>query len=262
MASVQVRELTHCNKDGIPYRRETAVERQIEAAFQLSRSILMERARLRDREAPGYLQEECLVCLLRAYTAEGDAATVAALSEALLERCARFINGKLMSLGRDAAEEAYSEVMVRLFDLILDVESDRGDFLQVRFWLALEKLVVTAFGRQTREITRSRLQVPLSALPGASGGDDEEPRVTAQVEEIAERNLPPDVALLYREALALLDEPLRTAFVLRHYEGWPIEDRDETVPTISRYFNKTPRTIRNWMTTAEQALAAWRGEHV
>ncbi len=68
------------------------------------------------------------------------------------------------------------------------------------------------------------------------------------------------MALLYREALALLDEPMRTAFVLRHYEGWPIEDRDETVPTISRYFNKTPRTIRNWMTTAEQALAAWRGE--
>jgi DNA-directed RNA polymerase specialized sigma24 family protein len=257
---VQVRELTHCNKDGIPYRRELAVERQIEAAFQLGKAGLVERARLRDREAPGYVQEESLVCLLRAYTTEGDAATVAALSETLLERCTRYINGKLMSLGRDAAEEAYSEVVARLFDLILDVESDRGDFLQVRFWVALEKMVVTAFGRQARELARGRMQVPLSALPGANGGDDDEPRVSAQVEEIAEHNLPPDVALLYREALAQLDEPLRTAFVLRHYEGWPIEDRDESVPTISRYFNKTPRTIRNWMTTAEQALAAWRGE--
>ncbi|HZS86851.1 MAG TPA: hypothetical protein VFE42_05090 [Chloroflexota bacterium] len=257
---MQVRELTRRNKDGIPYRREMAVERQIEVACRLGTMGLIERARLHDREAPGYLQEESLVCLLRAYAADGDAATVAALSEALLERCTRFINGKLMSLGREAAEEAYSDVVARLFDLILDVESDRGDFLQVRFWVALEKLVVTAFGRQARDLARGRMQVPLSALPGASGGDDEEPRVSAQVEEIAEHNLPPDVALLYREALALLDEPMRTAFVLRHYEGWPIEDRDETVPTISRYFNKTPRTIRNWMTTAEQALAAWRGE--
>jgi len=48
-------------------------------------------------------------------------------------------------------------------------------------------------------------------------------------------------------------------FVLRHYEGWPIEDKDPSVPTISRHFQRTPRTIRNWMREAENVLAAWRG---
>ena len=41
-------------------------------------------------------------------------------------------------------------------------------------------------------------------------------------------------------------------------EGWPVEDRDPNVPTISRYFGKTSRTIRNWLAQAEERLAAWR----
>jgi len=43
-------------------------------------------------------------------------------------------------------------------------------------------------------------------------------------------------------------------------EGWPIEDRDPNVMTISKYFGKTSRTIRNWIAEAEKQLAAWRDE--
>jgi hypothetical protein len=257
---VQERALTHRNREGIPYRREDAVERQIDAALALTPTALTQRARLRDPDAPDYLREECLVYLLRAFALRGETAIVDTLSEALLERCTRYVSVKLSALGPEGREEAYGEVVARLFDLILDLESDRGDFLQVRFWVALEKLVVAAFGRQAREIAQARRQVPLSALPGAESGDEEERTVAARLEDITAPSLPPDHALLYREALATLEEPVRTAFVLRHYEGWPIEDRDPGVLTISRYFDKTPRTIRNWMNAAEQALAAWRGE--
>ncbi len=253
-----VRTLTRRNRDGLIYRREAAVEQQIDAALSLTPDAIVQRSR-RCGDAPDHLQEECLVYLLREFAGRGDAATVSALSEALLQRCMRFISGKLLALGRQAHDEACDDVVVRLFELILDLESDRGDFLQVRFWVVLEKLAVAAFGRQVNELARSARQVPLSALPGASDGDDEETHVAAPTDALAAPAPPPEQALLYREALATLEEPYRTAFVLRHYAGWPIEDGDPGVPTISRYFDKTPRTIRNWMATAEQVLAAWRG---
>jgi len=65
----------------------------------------------------------------------------------------------------------------------------------------------------------------------------------------------------YHDGLNSIEEPYRTVFVLRYYHGWPTEDDDPTVPTISRYFNKTPRTIRNYLRRADDALVAWRGGH-
>ena len=69
----------------------------------------------------------------------------------------------------------------------------------------------------------------------------------------------PDTQLLTDEALALLEPNVRTAFLLRA-EGWPVEDRDPSVPTISRLFGKTSRTIRYWLAQADEQLAAWRAE--
>ena len=126
----------------------------------------------------------------------------------------------------------------------------------------MEKLAVTTFGRYVRELNHQTRQVSLSALPGADNGSDDERRASVSLEDIAESTMEMDRTMLYREGLATLDEPHRTAFVLRYYAGWPIEDSDPTVPTISRHFSKTPRTIRNWMNAAEATLAAWRGEQL
>ena len=46
-----------------------------------------------------------------------------------------------------------------------------------------------------------------------------------------------------------------------HYGGWPIESSDPTAPSLSRYFGKSPRTIRLWLQQAERVLEDWRGEN-
>jgi DNA-directed RNA polymerase specialized sigma24 family protein len=257
---VHLRELTHRNRDGVPYRRDDAVDTQIERALALAPTPLIAQAGVRDYRSPAFLQEECLVYLIREYRSRGDTATVEALCEALLARCARHINGKLQALGPQAVDDAFGEVVLKVFDQILNLESDGGDFLQVRFWVALERIAITTFGRHVKELTRATRQVSLSALPGSSDGDDERRSPSIGLDELPDLTTNMDQAMLYQEGLAALDEPYRTVFVLRYYEGWPIEDRDPAVPTISRHFNKTPRTIRNWMRDAERALAVWRGD--
>jgi hypothetical protein len=72
---------------------------------------------------------------------------------------------------------------------------------------------------------------------------------------------PVDTQLLNDEALSLIEPNLREAFVLKA-EGWPIEDSDPNVVTISKHFGKTSRTIRYWITEAEKKLAAWRDEEI
>ena len=180
------------------------------------------------------------------------------LSECLLTRCATLINSTLSRLGADWQEDGCSEVVVELFDRILDLDSDRGDFLQVRFWVVLKRLTVQVF--------RKMLKVEQSTIPLASlAGYDGEDVATAEVEvpapsTHATRSVESEVvdSIVIQDALSQLDEPIRSAFLLRHYAGWPIEDQDPSVRTISRHFGKTPRTIRNWLASAEERLAAWR----
>ncbi|HEY2593923.1 MAG TPA: hypothetical protein VGK33_08485, partial [Chloroflexota bacterium] len=87
--------------------------------------------------------------------------------------------------------------------------------------------------------------------------DDEDERHR----EIADHVTPPvDTGLMTEEALRVLEPNERIAFILKA-EGWPIEDDDPSVMTISKYFNRTSRAIRYWIAKAEEKLAKWRDGH-
>ena len=250
--------LTRTNADGEVYQRHTVVDSQIREALRLYPEELRRRSEIRDDAPPDFIKEEALVYLIRHYHKTENRQCFNDLSECLLTRCATLINSKLSRLGADWQEDGYSEVVVELFDRILDLDSDRGDFLQVRFWVVLERLTVQVF--------RKMLKVEQSTIPLASlAGYDGEDVATAEVEipapsTHATRSVESEVidSILIQDALSQLDEPIRSAFLLRHYAGWPIEDQDPSVRTISRHFGKTPRTIRNWLASAEERLAAWR----
>ena len=260
-ACVQVQPLTHCNSAGEVYQRIASVQRQIEAALTLTSSQLIERAQLSDDQVPDYFQEECLVYLIREFHRRGDEPIVNDLSEILLRRCKSMTYGRLQALGLQAVDDAFSDVIWDLFTRILDLESDRGDFLQVRFGLALKSLIIGVYNQYVRGMKKeAEYTVPLSSIAGyePEGGDDV--RNSAQPGDVADPSISMEQRLLYREGLGSLEEPYRTAFILRYYEEWQIEAKDASEPTLSRYFGRTPRTIRTWLMQAEQMLERWRGE--
>lgn len=263
--AVALEPLTHCNRDGTPYEREAWVQRQIRSALDVPIEALRSRAAVTARESPEYLSEESLVYLIRYFRRSGDNQGVNDLTAALLRRLVSIVWKHLGSLGPEAVREGESEVIDRLFRRILDIDTDKADFLQVRFWVVVESLCVQAFQRQLRARRRTRSQVELSALPGYDGPDAERTDAAAltddELQRVSVQPLPAaslDIHVI-AQALSQLPENLRSAFLLRHYYEWPIEDADPTVPTISRHLNRTPRTIRTWLKEAERLLANWRG---
>lgn len=245
--------LTRRGNDGAVYQRTAEVAAQLAAVAGLRADELVARAQISDRADAGYLREEALVYLIRSYYRRGDAETVNALFAVLLDRCEGGLKHRLGGLGIDGFADAYSDVVTELATLMLDLSSDRGDFLQVRFWPALDRMVISVFRRHVAMQRKMRRTFPV----GVDVDDDEAP---SGVPDLPDHALPAVLLAEYREALDAIPEPYRTVFVLRYYYGWPVDDRDPAVMTISRYVDKTSRTIRNYLHEAERALAAWRGE--
>ena len=265
---MRVHPLTRRRSDGVPLLRSPQVEAQIVAALALLTEELIQRAALTDRQAAGYLQEETLVYLIRTFHSLGDSWVVNALSDALLRRCAQLMYKKLRALGKSEAEEAYGEIVCQLFERILDLDTGRGDFLQVRFWVALQRLTIDVFRRHMARINEEqRTLVPLSKLAGHDlerDSDESDPQHTGSIPMTAllAPEAPIERRVLGNDGLNAIEVPYRTAFILYHDYGWKIESNDSHEPTLSKHFNKTPRTIHNWLTSAEKTLKEWRGEQI
>jgi DNA-directed RNA polymerase specialized sigma24 family protein len=167
-------------------------------------------------------------------------------------------------------EHAFHDVVEELFDQILDLESDRGDFLQVRFWPVVEKLRINAFNRYTEALNRAKDAVTWDSVAGYEQRSGEGAEMTggrhrpADSESLQKARLSAEQRAAYleaaREVLDHVDEPYKTAFVLRHYYDWPIETKKPGLPSISRYFGKTPRTINDWLKRADEMIERRKGE--
>ena len=144
--------LTRRNAGGDVYQRLATVDRQIQEVLKLDSEELRRRLEIRDEAAPDFLKEESLVYLIRYYRKVGHRQHVNDLSTCLVKRCAKLTYGGLGSLAADVRDDGYSEVVEELFARILDLDSDRGDFLQVRFWVVLERLTVNVFRKQVNQV--------------------------------------------------------------------------------------------------------------
>lgn len=272
---MHVRPLTHRNRQGEIYQRTEVVEKQIRSALSLGSAAMIEEARIRNNTAPNYLQEECLVYLIREYKSRGERRIVEELSEILLRRCSKYINDGVRNLRSkhdhsERVEHAFRDVVDELFEQILDIESDRGDFLQVRFWPVVGKLRISAFNRCLEDLNRAKDAVTWDSVAGYEGHSEEgeekrgRKRRGSDSEPPQEAGLSAEQRAAYldaaREVLDRVDEPYKTAFVLHHCHDWPIETKDPRLPSISGYFGKTPRTISDWLRRAEEMIERWKGE--
>jgi DNA-directed RNA polymerase specialized sigma24 family protein len=97
------------------------------------------------------------------------------------------------------------------------------------------------------------------SLTRADDEADEEVQITAEEFRIADLRRE-EYAVFMTDALNTLNDKERKAYLMRHMWGWEIENNDPAVPTISGHFGVTPRTINNWLNSADGKLAKWRNQ--
>lgn len=262
-----VNSLSGCNKAQVLYQRDAAVERQIQSAIILTDEQIIANAGIREKQADDYLQEEAIVYLIKMSKQEENENLYNALSNVLLERIGHQVKYYFRSFYQDLKEDAYNEFLARLFQQILRADG-KGDFLQVKFWLALNGLAVTVFRRfQSREQRERKLLDPGEFSEREKNDDGEEDTDDDFVEP--ERLIPGENRWssieqwsLIEEAMQNLEGDVREAYFLHHFLGWQIETIDPNESSVSDHFGKTPKTIRNWLHKADATLEKkWRGDH-
>jgi hypothetical protein len=250
---LRVIPLTRTNLDGDLYQRLEAVETQINEALKLNSVALIERAKISDEKTPEFVQEECLVALIRAALLSKADRLAHSLIEVLFSRCVGFIYNHLKFENKDRRERAYEEVVGKILDKILDLKTNKDDFLQVRFWIVIKRLAVNTFNKFLRDPIENTLDnsPEFDVFERGYYRTNDEPLKYLLAKETVE-----DV----KRILSELSQRHLDVFILRYLDEWPIESNDTNKITLSNYFGVTPKTIRNWLAEGKATLKKNIGE--
>ena len=252
LSGTNLSPLIHRDKEGVLLKRAPDVDAQIHDSLVLAPAELVQRAK-KEAQDPGFLKDEALVYLIRAFHKSGNKDITNQLSEVLIRRCTPFIYSKFN--GFVDAEDAFCAVIKILFTHILFRDDGRGDFLQVRFGLHLKRIVVSVFRIHRDKKEKESSTFTFSEL---SNEEDED---TEWDDSIESEDLSLEDRVSIDQATNVLTGHLQEVYILRHKYNFQIDSIDPNEPTLRKYFGKTPRTINNWLNQADEILKKWQGEN-
>lgn len=226
------------------YDREPAVEEEIRLLASLPETEFWRRMTLRDYQEPDCPRLESMVYFIRLCESRNQSETAWRIVESLTTRIGRTILRRLKASVRcseDQREELYDALITKLYTEWISLDAE-DEFWEVRFWVCLDRKlmdVIKKYQHQDQRIVSltplndEKEEDPINRLP------DTGPDLLSEVETGL--------------ALASLAEPYRTTIFLYVIEQWTEEQ-------IARYFNKTSRTVRNYLTRAKAWLREWYRE--
>jgi RNA polymerase sigma factor (sigma-70 family) len=226
--------------------REPRVEAQIRQLLMVSNVEFWRRAEVRDHRSADWIQEETLVGLLRIREREGDTRTADRIAELLIDRTARKIARQIAcwKLAPHHADECLQDVQSSLIEAIYSGERNH-EFWEVRFWVCLERRINNAVRKYHNVTTRELSLQPM---------EDEEGHQAERLEQFqAPIPVTPQERVEAGEALAVLTENERIAFVLYNGEQWSQQE-------IADHLQVSDRTVRNLLVRAHKRLEPWRTE--
>jgi hypothetical protein len=232
------------------YVYEPVVLAQFTECIQLPASKLIARlACIRDEK--DHISEEALVMLARAFHKQEKDALAWKIILAVCERVQPSIvrSAKLWRLTPVNAEGFMEALLHEMYTFLLsDAESEV--FWEIKFWVCFERRLLSTLRkfrlRDDRTLETETIEKPSYDYFGASGNS----RL-----EFSD----PVTRAIIAEGLAQLPGNLRTAFMLKHWAGYPEHSSDPNEKyTIAQVMEVSDRTVRNYLARAEQLLCQWR----
>ena len=254
------------------YERLANVEQQIGETLALPDRALVRRARQREESAPDFLSSEALVYFIRRAIRNDEVRIWDDLFRELLERSNPHFRGKFRGFGPEDRQDLQGDVQLSMIEDLF-AQSDRSDFMQVRFWKYLERKCIDAsrarFGRKKKtdrkgeDPDRDRKD---SGNPKARWDREGVVEGLSTLEEEVDRRLSPEDLARIAQALSRLSPHLRQVFLLRYYflvkiGSDDLANADGGESTIAEQFGCTSRTVRNWLKEADRLLAEFREKH-
>jgi hypothetical protein len=251
--------LSSSSREGDPYQRRADVELEIARTLAIPRTEWLALCRGDPR-----LSNEAIVFLAREAAADNPD-----LCGQLIHELGRSVAAiaKRWAQGFDplTTEELVWQVEQEIIECVLTpVATRQSDFLEIAFGKAVERRTINAVSKRRRSplpLSRTRDDQSTGEDSGETPADqlaDDGPTaedILVQLQEQSRRRE------LIRQAIASVkDRRHLEAVVLRHVRGWPMTDSHPNNPSLVRYFGKSDRQIRTWITEGLKALRAAMGE--
>lgn len=252
---IEPEPLTRKAQSGQIYKRRVEVEAQIKDILTVTPDDLFGRLEVRDFDDASYIKNESLAFLVRYHRKLGDDDMVDRLVKVLIKRLKGQINKWIQVLPANLRLECFDEIVSDVITPIADLRDDRAEYAQVSFGPWFNGRAIAGIRKYFRT---GRVGQKADGRKPEDGFEAELPSEVKKfrVGEI----LPEEQTVLQREALSQLSDNERTAFLLKHLAQWEVENKDDSVLTISKYLGVTSRTVRYWLESAEKKLAEWGSE--
>jgi hypothetical protein len=241
--------LTQRKKDGSPYVRPPDVEAEIAEVVASDPATW----------SVSVLKSETLVHLVRWLWKRNDLRLIGKVIDCLGKRIAQIARDFSSGLGKSGAEDFAIEIAEELNLLIFAQAATRqSEFLECAFRTAVRR---RAINKRTKLRERLKHEKCESSLPEIESDGKEIGIVSLHADgEPAPDQMASDSESTGR-TLAAVSNPLhREAFVLHCLQGWPLYDEDETIPTLSTRFGRSPRQIQNWIAKARSEMRTALGD--
>lgn len=251
--------LTKRTKAGKLYVRTRSVTAAIDRAAGLDFETIIREARVDDRSAPGFMEPECLLHLIRSTRLDNYDQRFAELFHILVERIERSLKGSVRPSSLYDATEMRQEVVDQFVDILVQDRNEPGerlDYFETRFASALSALridVMRASGRVAGETERTEEFL--------DDGGEALPALTHQIRLAFEADGSEQEKEHFRnEVLRAIDrlpdhERVAVTLVL---EGHANEGED--AETIAKLCGVSDRAIRYRLTKAYEKLRRELGE--
>jgi DNA-directed RNA polymerase specialized sigma24 family protein len=237
------------------YIREPSVQEEIERLNSLT--PVRRLSILASSSASTSISLETLTYYLRRSNQEGASKDCSAIMKSIVRR----VSPRLARLARiwrlgyppDLAEDVADHLLTLLYDALLnDTEAHR--FWEIRFWVCFNRMATKALKQR-----RADLDLILADEGDAEDDSLDPDRFSDNRSKSYSRDNPETRAII-SDALSRLPEPLKTAFLLRHWSGYPVDISSDGSPSISSIMGVSDRSVRNYLSRAEKELSMWRSE--